>query len=505
MRTKPNSLIDEKYCGIEKRQMSLIKTVLEKAAKLQTCLTPSLPNDLIFQIFLKLPIKSILRFTCVCKAWYKLIHCAEFVSAYNAHAQNTPVILRRIYGERSNTFHAEAQLNLSINFSLFPCSLGSRRRSKFIYFLEIENEKGKLLDLYMSCYGSVVSSCNGLILITSKHEVLGRYRDSSLDQPLVDSKENPGQLIVMNPMTRKLIGFPLGTLPFKLHDESYGLVFSHSKGVYKVVHLFKDKSGCIACEILSLQTRSWKAVDGPVGVLFRNFGQAPIPTVGALHWLLGSFGYDYIISMKADDENFFITDLPKTMDKYDRLVAMGGSLSFVNGLDKDHIEVWILKGLEGTKWVKQHTILIDASLGLDYVVYGDVDYEEHVNVDDEEHGNEEIEGNEEHGNEDNEEHDNVDDEDNGELLNLDNEQHVNVGDENNEGFGFVDNDYYSLSCFALNAKEMVFRRRDKLFAYDFELEEIREIRMDRGKFLAHDTIIPHANNLATWEPLESMR
>lgn len=467
MRTKRKSLIEERYYGIEKRQMSLLKMAQERAAKMQSLRVPFLSNDLMFKIFLLLPIKSLLRLTCVCKAWYKLIHCAEFVGAYSTYAETTPILLRGVNIERPNTFHVETQLNQSENFSLFPCNLGCKR-SKFIYFLEIENDEGKLIDLNISCDGSVVSSCNGLILITSVHEALRRYRHSSLDQPLVDNQENPGRLIVMNPMTRKLIGFPLGTLPSGLNNESYGLVFSYSKGVYKVVHLFKDKLGFIACEILSLQTRSWKAVDGPIGGLFSKFGQAPISAIGALHWLPGSSNADYIISMGADNEKFCVKNLPKTMGKYDRLVEMGGFLSFVNSLDKDHMEVWVLKELEGTEWTKQHTICINACLG-----YVENEENVHVNID------------------------------NDHVANEDDEENGHDDDEGNEEYDFVDNEY-SIPSFALNAKEMVFRRRERLYAYDFEIEQIREIKMDHGRITAYETIMPHSNNLATWEPLEPM-
>ncbi|XP_021846175.2 uncharacterized protein [Spinacia oleracea] len=446
MNRKRNTLFEEKHNEIEKRKMSLIQMVHKRAAKMQ-----------------------------ITWAWYKLIHCAEFVESYNKQAQTTPILLRGIYNEKPNTFHAETQLNQSKNFSFFPCSFGSRTRSKFIYFLEIEDDNGKLLDLNMSCYGSVVSSCNGLILITSMNEELRRYRHYSMGEFMVDSRTIPGKLIVMNPMTRKLIGFPVGTLPGKLYDESYGLMFSHSKGVYKVVHLFKDESGFIGCEILSLKTRSWKAVDGPVGATFHSFGHTPIPTKGGLHWVLGSVGYDYILSMGVDDEKFFVTDLPQTMGKYDRLVEMGGFLSFVTGLYKNHIEVWILKEFKGTtKWVKHHTIRINASP--DYV-----DFVENDNVDNEEHGNV--------NNEDNAEHGNVNNEDNAEHGNVD---------------GNVDDEEISLSCFALNGKEMVFRRREKMYVYDFEVEEIREIKMDSGKIMGHENIMPHSNNLATWEHLEPM-
>ncbi|KAL2926032.1 hypothetical protein RDABS01_023671 [Bienertia sinuspersici] len=435
MKTRRKSLVEERYDRIKNKHMRFIKMVEERAANMRNSLVPFLPNDLIFTIFLLLPVKSLLRFTCVCKAWYKLIYCAEFVEAYNTQAQTTPILFRYrgVDEERPNTYHVEIQLKQSENFSFFPYNSGFER-SKFIHFLEIEDEKCKLVDLNMSLFGSVVATCNGLILINSVNEVFGNHTESSIHLPLVDSQENLGRLIVMNPMTRKSIGFPLGTLPNGHDKESYGLMFSQKKGVYKVVHLFKDNFGYINCEILSLQTRSWKAVDKPPSTLFRSLGQPPISTTEALYWLPGSTASEYIISMGVDDERFSEIDLPTTLRKFDRLVEMGGSLVFVKNLNKNQIEVWVLKALERPEWVKQYTIRTDVFV-----------------------------------------------------------------------FGDFDNEYYFEPAFALNAKEMVFRRKERLYSYNFELEELREINMDPGRITANETIMPHSNNLATWEALEPIR
>lgn len=442
MRTKRKSLIEERYYKIKRANMSFISMVEERVATLQYSLVPYFPNDLMFRIFLLLPIKSLLRVTCVCKTWYKLINCAEFVEAYNSQAQTTPILLRCVNHERPNIFHVETELNQSENFSIFPFS-SSGSSSKFIHFLEIEESKGRITDSNISSSGPVVAASNGLILIISLYRpywTMSSRRRPRLDWPLIGNDSKAGRLIVMNPMTRKFIGLPLGTLPCTLanhvhesiNNESYGLVFSHSKKAYKVVHLFKDKLGFIACEILSLQARSWKAVDGPSEGLLRQFGRAPVSAIGALHWIPEYSPSDYIVSMGADDEKFTVTELPKTLGIHDRLIEMGGFLSFVTSLDMGHIEVWILKGLGRVEWVKQHSIHIDAILG-----------------------------------------------------------HVDIQE-------------FSVPAFALNAKEMVFRRRKQLYSYDFEHEEIREIEMEGATITTQESFLPHSNNLATWEPLEPM-
>jgi hypothetical protein len=52
-----------------------------------------LPHELIIQILLRLPVKSLLRFKCVCKLWLTLISDAHFA---NSHFQITATHTRRI-------------------------------------------------------------------------------------------------------------------------------------------------------------------------------------------------------------------------------------------------------------------------------------------------------------------------------------------------------------------------------------------------------------------------
>ncbi|KAK9743262.1 hypothetical protein RND81_03G227300 [Saponaria officinalis] len=432
MRTNRKTLVEERYNGIQRRQMIFMQMVKDRASKMKASLAPFISNDLMFKIFLLLPIKTLLRFSCVCKSWKNMINCAEFVEAYNNEAQTTAILLRRIEPHRLNTFHVESQVNLSESYSIFPCTPSEMSNSKVINFLDIEDGKSKVIDLNISCFGSIVASCNGLILISSMFERTNMFRRPKF----FDSHERLGRLIIMNPMTRKFIKFPLGTIPSEIsYSESYGLMFSQSKGVYKAVHLFMDELGHIACELWSLETRHWKSIDGPSKNLIRHFSRAPpIWASGSLHWLFTGYQYHtgYIISLGAEDERFSVIDLPKSIGLHDKIVEMGGFLTFVSSLDVNHLEVWVLKGLEGVEWVKQHTINIDAVVGS------------------------------------------------------------------------VENEEYSRPVLAVNAKEMIFRRGLQLYSYDFELEEVREIEMEGGGIHARESLLPHTNNLATWERLEPM-
>ncbi|GAB4861479.1 hypothetical protein Ancab_036681 [Ancistrocladus abbreviatus] len=392
----------------KRMKSTLLSRVLEKAAKLQTSYAPYFPNDLIFKIMLLLPIKTLLRFTCVCKTWYKLINSSDFVEAYNSQADSVLIFYKQVNHRSPSAFCVETQVKQPGGFLIFDNVLCSHSQPSTVHLMQLQDGCGVITELNISCFNAILATCNGLVLMRSKGK--------------------PGRVVVMNPMTRKFISFPMGTI--NVLKESYGLVFSHGKGVYKVVHLFQDDMRFFSCEILSLRTRSWKAVDGPDFGLIRQFAYAPVSAIGALHWLPDSSGASHVVSMGIDDESFAVRGLPKMTSLHDRLVAIGDLLSFVFASSANQIEVWILKGLYGTDWIRQYTIHVDAIPSALVPVHSMV------------------------------------------------------------------------PIFTLNGTVMVFRGQGKLYSYDFLLEEIRQVELGTETF--HGSGLPHANNLATWEPLESL-
>ncbi|KAK7841120.1 hypothetical protein CFP56_015771, partial [Quercus suber] len=198
----------------------------------------------------------------------------------------------------------------------------------YIKFLEINNGRSKIGEYSVSCTGHIRAACNGLILL--------------------ENKLKKGGLIVVNPVTRKLISLPLGTL-CPADKESYGFAFCTVTGEYKVVHLFQDELRYFGCEILNLGTRVWRAVNGPSFGLLRWLGCLPVL---AIELCTGS---DYLVSIEVDKERFHTIPLPKSSRYHDRIVEMRGFLSFVTHEEENQMGVWILKGL-GELWTKQLSI-----------------------------------------------------------------------------------------------------------------------------------------------------
>ncbi|KAL3849336.1 hypothetical protein ACJIZ3_011218 [Penstemon smallii] len=147
-----------------------------------------LPSSVIFEILIKLPIQSIIRYKCVCKTWNNLILDSHFANIYLENPPFTVVygfgfstksehykVLRFVsryifevggsgheYGIHGEIFTIGVDhkwrsfQDSSIPFYLFPCGItingvlhlvGDDRRSGFIFAFDLEEEKGHRIPL----------------------------------------------------------------------------------------------------------------------------------------------------------------------------------------------------------------------------------------------------------------------------------------------------------------------------------------------------------------------
>ncbi|KAK6940502.1 F-box domain [Dillenia turbinata] len=298
---------------------------------------PYIHDTLMFKIFLLLPAKPLVKLSSVCKAWHRIIKSSDFIETHLRGSKTVLLFLNRSTLRRHNCFSFEGKLGELEPFTLFP---GPTLPSHgYMCLVDIHDGRGEICDLNISCDGKILASCNGLVLLKRK------------------PKNGQERLFVINPMTRKIISIPLGTICSRSGGDSYGFMFCPSLGKYKVVHLFKDTMSYIGCEILTLGGGSWKGVDGPSSSLLRGYKDYAVPAIRALHWLPDTPGSEYIVSMGIEDEKFHKKTLPISSGVYDGLVEMGEFLCFVNA-GVYQIDLWTLKDLHMEDWVKQHTIIL---------------------------------------------------------------------------------------------------------------------------------------------------
>ncbi|XP_058725759.1 F-box/kelch-repeat protein At3g23880-like [Vicia villosa] len=157
----------------------------------------SLPEDLIMDIFLRLPVRSLLQLKCVCKSWKTLISDSQFAKRH----------LQRLTINPSIT-------NLQI---FFGSELGRIASLPLKPLLEKPSESTKAVEFSMEQYRfSILGACNGLVCLLDTHQ---------------------GYVTLWNPSTRfKSKKSPSLNLLFnKWGVTCYGFGYDHVNDKYKVL------------------------------------------------------------------------------------------------------------------------------------------------------------------------------------------------------------------------------------------------------------------------------
>ena len=190
----------------------------------------SIPNELFFEILTYLPIKSLLRFRCVCKRWRSMISDPSFAEAHRSRS-------------------AAALL-----FS-FP-DLGSRRQRKYT-LVSVKNGEARLPLVPEFPCRNISQSVNGLVCMYEQYEK--SYR------------ELPPRVIVFNPSTREYVTLPptiFAHSVFCLQCNSLG--FDPFTKTYKILREWIIGPRHRKYEIFTVGSggSAWRIIeDGPVYVL----------------------------------------------------------------------------------------------------------------------------------------------------------------------------------------------------------------------------------------------
>ncbi|KAK9095872.1 hypothetical protein Sjap_021369 [Stephania japonica] len=302
-------------------------------------LVPNLTKDCIIEILLRLPLESLWDSRLVCKLWFKMINTSFLADAFFLKSELGFIFQMPVQEgkESDRLFCVDERLHASKSISIF-CSIVKKQKKLQMHYMEIKDGECHVKELDISCFGRIIATCDGLVL--------------------VENTMKRGGLVVVNAVTKQMMGLPLGTL-FSAENESYGFAYDSSIDEYKVVHLFRDEMRYIGCEVMALgAAESWKPIDGPSYGLLTWFQQAPVSAIGALHWMPHKVRSEYVVSMSITDEKFRKTQLPTMAGVYDGLVDLGGFLCFVNHDQGKHIDLWILKDLFEKNWVKQHKLTL---------------------------------------------------------------------------------------------------------------------------------------------------
>ncbi|XP_043718176.1 F-box protein At3g07870-like [Telopea speciosissima] len=287
------------------------------------------PYEIFLNILSRLPIKSLFRFRCVCKAWRELLTDPHFIKQQLNHAAET------------NISNPNLILNCGSNL--------------YNIFYSIHNDTWKdeplKLDLpFKLSTIEIVGSCNGLVCLWG---YLNRVYN----------------VIVWNPFTRDYKILPDEPFQFLGRTVSrfpvLGFGYSPSKDVYKVlriVYFHVDgrmfSSCCSLVDVHTLGSNSWRRI-GEIPFDIRDC-LSGVFVNGSLHWIaIRSSRPDTIVSFDVEDEVFREMPQPYFGDHsfQSKLGVLGGFLCMICTLYDNNVKIWMMKDY-GVKesWIKQFSI-----------------------------------------------------------------------------------------------------------------------------------------------------
>ncbi|XP_028768322.1 F-box/kelch-repeat protein At3g23880-like [Neltuma alba] len=281
---------------------------------------PYLPQEIITDILLRLPVKSLMRFQCVCKEWKKLFKTPTFIAEHLHHSPKH-------------------------NSLLFDCTIYGSSLSLLNHKMQVlEFQKPPFIDTPTMGSYRIICSCNGLLCVE-----------------LIKSET----LFLWNPGIREVRQVPKA---LKLLENKYccvGFGFTSIVNDYKIVKLFISWYDDLVhrAEVYSLSTGSWKEVDvgnleGVIDITGSGF-----TCKGSIFWFGlkedGEKGSDrnLIVSFDIAMDDFTLIRMPTLSPKssycnsltlHDNKLAML-STRFNGDTRSCSTDLWVM---EGSSWTK---------------------------------------------------------------------------------------------------------------------------------------------------------
>ncbi|KAK3440355.1 hypothetical protein EUGRSUZ_B00632 [Eucalyptus grandis] len=268
---------------------------------------PYLSPEIISEILCKLPIASVLRCRCVCKAWRYLTKSPAFIEQLlSSNVDKAPSLLL----ETSCVENESTQPFLLVDVE--------QRRVRHIRIDPLEGL-------------SAMSTCRGLVCVGSL---------SSLDP-----------VYVFNPITREYRRLPASGEK-DIEDHQVGLGFDPSTGKYKVLRTYVDDDEGKRCfEVTTLGASSWRKLDVP-DHWQDYFVYEPVFWNKAIHWKASTTARDFLLSFDVCHEKFrkisfpkvFVPDLTSIIEPTElELLGFGGRLTIIEHED-EQMRLWEVTG-----------------------------------------------------------------------------------------------------------------------------------------------------------------
>ncbi|KAL9230473.1 hypothetical protein vseg_005819 [Gypsophila vaccaria] len=307
----------------------------------------TIPQELMVNIFSRLPAKSVGRCRCVSKPWRCLLSEAHFIKA---HLDRTKEVmdseLVMLMSSDSNTMYSTkiAHNALSETIALIT-ELGHVVSSQF--------------------WTEGMPSCNGLILI----------------------EDDTDKRLLVNPTTKTVRELPVSPYALDPHASftMYGLGYDHVSDDYKVVTLsyyntdneYEPDCTEMFVNVYSVRSGTWKQVES--SPYDHAVGQvtAGVFVSGRIHWLASTTS-DYssvLVGFDLTEEKFYEVAAPSSIDGdkfvFNRLVVLGGCLSICPSSLNKETDIWMMKEYGAKQSWTKFSIVEDQKMGSEFrpIVY----------------------------------------------------------------------------------------------------------------------------------------
>lgn len=296
------------------------------------------PFDVIYEILLRLPATSLIRFRCVCKKWCDIIDSFSFanehVSARSIPAADEPQIvpMPSLAGDEK-ALHS------------FICDIDLLKQSEH-----------PVLEFYDQVVSRISVIAHGLVLFFG----------------LAD----PGKICLCNPLRGEILELPRPRAVVSHHFAEeltcFGIGFDSATNTYKIVRAYAQPLNDEIFHILSfdkfevevytLGTHSWRPVSLQVPFSPR---QPSVSAYGDTHWLNRDrrSKKDCLISFDFETEEFKETHPPQfgyhQHYKDFQLANVEGCLAIVSYPSDTLIDIWMLKDYANKKreyWIREYRI-----------------------------------------------------------------------------------------------------------------------------------------------------
>ena len=268
-----------------------------------------LPSEIVTNILVRLPIKSIIICTCVSKAWKSLIQNPTFISTHLRSSHNKNLLFFNLCLENQKEFYALHNEDDEPDFT---------QHTSFDYPFLVPDPDAIF---------RVVGTCNGLLLCLSNNLIKGTSR-----------------LCLWNPSIRKLVNLPLTNFS---SDACIGFGFDPRTSDYKVVGVVKLMER-LDLWVYSLSTGEWRMLRAGLAPIFALCHREPHAFInGALHWIASRGTDNFILVFDLGDEDFHEILPPEPIGHTEMMSAFVSvykdSIALLQKDFKGFLHIWVMK------------------------------------------------------------------------------------------------------------------------------------------------------------------